>query len=929
MDKLLIANDKELNKTALADIIINMPGGLIIMDVIGDLGFTPRYISEGFCKMLEMTHEQAYTLYGEDAMAGIHPEDFERVKKEIKEKYDAGIKKGESVYRLVNGLGAYIWVKNSFSLVMEHDKPVLYSVYTDVTHEIELQHEIESSSDTLQVIVDNIPGGVVKIVLQNDKIVPVFVSDSWCNMMGDTRENIMELYEKDAMAGVHPDDYDRVSQVFTTAMKTGQPINAVYRVCNSKNEYRWVNNRSSLVSDENGVINYYAVYTDVTEELEAKQKYEQESTFIGASENEKILSAILVNITRGVIEKWIKHTPLSKNHEEITDYTESYLAAASFVDESYLIGFQDKFQIDKLRKAAADEISEVSFEYISHVTDDNLYYYVTTVKLVKNPSSGEMMGLLSTKNITDEIIYKKVINSVVDNFYDYIVEINVKNDRYAMMSVKKNLQNIPPLTGVFSRINEEYAGRFEDKQSTEECIEKLSYAYIHKRLANEDTYSFNYRVRENDEIRTKKIQVFYIDEATERIGFTCVDVTDILNKEQQKNEALAHALTSSERASKAKTDFLSKMSHDIRTPMNAIIGMTELTKQELDDKLKVRENLDIIDSSAKLLLRMINDILDMAQIESGNMTLARETFNCQMECQDVVEIAKVMFESKNQEFEVVKDFSNRYFVGDAVRLKRVILNLLNNAGKFTPNEGKIRLIAREKATENPKIAMLEFVISDNGIGIPKEKIKTIFEPFTQLDSDAKFQGTGLGLPIVKNIVEVKGGTISVESEVDKGTTFTVSIPIAIAEKDDTPINEIADKQNLTDIDFSSLKVLLIEDHPINVLVAKRLLEKYGATVDTAENGAIGYEKFMQSKKDFYNIIFMDIQMPVMNGYESAKAIRSSKHIQAKTIPIIAMTANAYADDIKKSLDSGMNDHIAKPISIEIIAKAVDAAVKQK
>ena len=213
-------------------------------------------------------------------------------------------------------------------------------------------------------------------------------------------------------------------------------------------------------------------------------------------------------------------------------------------------------------------------------------------------------------------------------------------------------------------------------------------------------------------------------------------------------------------------------------------------------------------------------------------------------------------------------------------------------------------------------------MKDSGIGIPKDKLETIFLPFEQLDTDAKHEGTGLGLPIVKSIVETKGGTITVDSALGKGSTFTVRLPMRIAEATPQEPRQTTAAAEPEPIDFSNLRVLLVEDHPVNTLVAKRLLEQFGAWVDTAKNGAVGYDKLTQSKSGTYNLIFMDIQMPVLNGYEATRAIRSSGHPQAKSIPIIAMTANAFAEDIQKSLDSGMNGHLAKPITPDLIAKAI-------
>ena len=549
--------------------------------------------------------------------------------------------------------------------------------------------------------------------------------------------------------------------------------------------------------------------------------------------------------------------------------------------------------------------------------------------MLKKPGTDELTGFFNMTDMTDEIIFKKAVTVGFQKYSDFMVDVDIRQDTYKMISSRHGMGSLPPQSGVFSSTNARHASKLADQASTRECLEKLSYPYMLEHLRSKDSYWFYYRIYEGDQLRTKKVQVFYIDKQLEHIGFVRKDVTEMLVEEQKKNEALAHALTSSERANKAKAEFLSRMSHDIRTPMNAIIGMTELTKKEIDDKERILENIEVIASSSKLLLGIINDVLDMSQIESGNMVMAAEPFDCDKECKDVVDMTAAVLAQKQQKLVVKKNMAHTCFVGDVVRLKRVLLNLLNNASKFSPSGGEIRLEACEEPNQNPQYTTLVFSVSDSGIGIPKDKLETIFRPFEQLETDEKHLGTGLGLPIVKSIVESKGGTVCVDSEMGKGSTFTVRIPMRLAKNNQTKIALRTAKtaeSSAVNVDFNGLRVLLVEDHPVNTMVAQRLLEKYGAAVDTAANGSIGYDKFVQSKNNTYNIIFMDIQMPVMNGYEAAKAIRQSTHPQANTIPILAMTANAFTQDIQNSLESGMNGHIAKPISIEAISKAVHAVM---
>ncbi|MEG2054326.1 MAG: ATP-binding protein, partial [Oscillospiraceae bacterium] len=399
-------------------------------------------------------------------------------------------------------------------------------------------------------------------------------------------------------------------------------------------------------------------------------------------------------------------------------------------------------------------------------------------------------------------------------------------------------------------------------------------------------------------------------------------------------EILQEALKNSEQANNAKSMFLSSMSHDIRTPMNAIVGMTQLVINDMDNKEQVRESIGIIDTASKHLLSIINDVLDMSKIENGSLIFAHEQLNLDEEVDSIKEIMLPVLNEKQQTITLdINDVTHKCCVGDAIRLRRVMINILNNASKFTQAGGEINVEIKELHNNNPKIALYRFTVSDNGQGIEKHALEHIFEPFYRENSinTKEIEGTGLGLAIVKGIIEAQGGSIDIKSELGKGTTVTMQISFHIAEqeceiKKATSQNPLLQKVREN---FDGLKVLLVEDHPVNTIVAKRLFENCGATVTDVANGSIAYDVFSQSEKDRFDIIFMDIQMPVMNGYEATIAIRNCQHPRAKTIPIIAMTANAFAEDIKKSLDVGMNGHVAKPIDVKNIANAINAAREDK
>lgn len=374
-----------------------------------------------------------------------------------------------------------------------------------------------------------------------------------------------------------------------------------------------------------------------------------------------------------------------------------------------------------------------------------------------------------------------------------------------------------------------------------------------------------------------------------------------------------------EMANRAKTDFLSRMSHDIRTPMNAIIGLSEVAMSKVDNPKKVRDSLDKINNSSKYLLAIINDILEMSRIESGKAMLSCRKFNLKEAITSICDIIQSQASEKNICFntELDKSLSSSY-IGDEVKLKQIIMNLLSNALKFVDDGGRIHLSAKEMKTANENNYLL-IEVKDNGIGIKENFIEKMFEPFEQADKGtARNQvGSGLGLSIVKCFVEMMDGEITVESEETKGATFKVKVRLERCEdEDNTEINI-----DYSEDDFACLsgkKILLAEDNQINAEIAHDILQMKGIAVDIAYDGEEVVKAFINSQERYYMCILMDIRMPLMDGIEATKAIRSSSHICGKTIPIIALTANAFDEDIDIAKSAGMNGHIAKPIEPNIM-----------
>ena len=398
------------------------------------------------------------------------------------------------------------------------------------------------------------------------------------------------------------------------------------------------------------------------------------------------------------------------------------------------------------------------------------------------------------------------------------------------------------------------------------------------------------------------------------------------NKKLKKaKDITTEALQTAENANKAKTDFLSNMSHDIRTPMNAIIGMTSLIRHDAGNKAKVIEYADKIDISSQHLLGIINDVLDMSKIEAGKTVFKYTDFSILDFITELNTIFHSQIDEKNQTFTIIKENIRHEWVnGDQVHLMQIFSNLVSNAVKYTQEGGKIQFLVEECETKSSVYAKYRFLVSDNGMGMSADFKDTIFDAFTRAESSMtnKIQGTGLGMATTKNLVEAMGGTIDVESELGQGSCFEVLIDLRIAEDRFVSSAEQAEKDESAGNVLKGMRFLCAEDNELNAEILMELLKIEGAECTICENGKRVLEAFEQSAPGDYDMILMDVQMPVMNGYEATKAIRRSSHELAKTIPIIAMTANAFSEDIQHSLAAGMNAHVSKPIEMKVLEKTI-------
>ncbi len=566
---------------------------------------------------------------------------------------------------------------------------------------------------------------------------------------------------------------------------------------------------------------------------------------------------------------------------------------------------------------------------------------------------------LEAARLRGEREHAEVVNSL-STIYSTIFRAELDTGRYEVLTSVPLMEEVAPVRGLFRDVKDRILTSFVAPEFREAMSEFLNFDTLAERLQGVNTITMDYKASEEQWIQARIIVKRRDQKGIAReLLYVARDITKEKLRDFEQQEALSQALAAAQQASRAKTVFLSSMSHDIRTPMNAIVGFTALARSHIDDTVRVHDYLQKISTSSAHLLNLINDILDMSRIESGTVKLEESSVHIPTLLQELRTMLQSLVYAKSQKLLIdTRKLLHTDVFTDRLRLNQVLLNIVGNAIKFTQPGGEICICLSETPSVRPGYSSYVFSVKDNGIGMSEEYLKHIFETFSRERSSTAsgIQGTGLGMAITKNIVDMMGGDIQVESKEGKGSLFTVTLQLRI---DEDAVPTAADTVNAGTecaadggydrvsrqsapektgrsadtagqealapqrYDYSGRRVLLAEDNEVNREIAAAILEETGMTVDSVNDGAAAVSAIEQAPADRYDLIFMDIQMPRMDGYTATKEIRRLSDPQKAAVPIVAMTANAFEEDRKKSYEAGMNGHIIKPINIEEIAKVLN------
>ena len=565
--------------------------------------------------------------------------------------------------------------------------------------------------------------------------------------------------------------------------------------------------------------------------------------------------------------------------------------------------------------------------FVKLANDDIKPSFIKLRAILESQEDGDVVALMTENVCNGEMINEVILNKALTEQYDMITSL--LDGQYTVVigdrGVRQRNQVFPRYTtGDYQEYLEEQVGPVicgnEDERAA--LLEALSFDRIDRELANGEPYEVNIAVKLDGEVFYKRFVFYVIDRDAKFYLLLKSDTTEMRREEIERSEQLQEALEVAQRASQSKTTFLSNMSHDIRTPMNAIVGYTEFAKK-CDDIEQAHEYLEKIDASNKYMLALINDVLEMSRIESGKLDLMPERTNLFAIMNDVRDMFETQMGEKGIAYSVdTSGVANGFVLCDKNRFNRVLLNLISNAYKFTPEGGSVSVRLSQLDGAPGKVGTYNLCVKDTGIGMSEEFAKKVFDAFERERSSTAscIQGTGLGTAITKRIVDMMGGTIDVITAPGQGTEFIVHIPFEILEgaaEEDAASGK--SRVAVEEVDFTGMRVLLAEDNDINREIALLVLDEMGFSVDEARDGKEALDKLSASEPGYYDVVLTDIQMPVMDGYEEARAIRALDNPGLANIPIIAMSANAFAEDIQASKNAGMNGHIAKPVDVAEMA----------
>jgi PAS domain S-box-containing protein len=785
-----------------------------------------------------------------------------------------------------------------------------------------------------EILLNEVPAGIGVFEIIGEEPSWLYLNDEYFKLIQKERKDAAFAYDEEFLNNIKSEDSPVVHKFIHSFTGGSKRAYMDFRMLCGDGRYHWLRLSGTVTEKTGNKLRIYCTFSQFDEvmnyrkSLEAanaaiQSKYEQEHQKSKYLEKDIILM-ITADITAGVITEAKSPANNSDLHlsnissGEFLKRIQPHLCSTHDLDRiKGILNFKEQF---KLYQRGATEMN-VIFRFRTKA--GLLCWMQADCRLRIEPSTGNLFCYAFIKNIDDSVKKEAVTRSVIDEETDYITLLSTVTGNGRLMQMRHNHGN-----GDLSQNDvfpfDQFCSDTYLNEIVDEDKENVLYFYnkdhLVKLLSREKIAVILFsRIEMNGKIRRKKTRAYYLDEMHEDIVIISRDINDLYEEEQKQKQMLRKALDNAKVASRAKTDFLSNMSHEIRTPMNAIIGMTDLMMDKADDE-EMKEGLINIKQSSSYLLGIINDILDMSRIENGKFTLDMSWTSPTELIQSCTEMIRPEMEKKHIVFSCPdgRRVSHIEYRVDVLKTKRMLMNLLNNAAKFTPVGGHVTIsIHNRERTDHHAVDVI--TIEDDGCGMSEEFMTRIFTPFAQERNEYSdsVQGTGLGLALSKQIANAMGGDITAESTLGSGSKFTIIFPYSYrlhAETDAVSENSAGTPLTV----LNGRHILLCEDNKLNAQIAGRLLEKMNCIVAYAYDGKEGVNAFTVSAEGYYDAVLMDIRMPHLDGLAASREIRALPRRDAGSVPIIAMSANAFNEDVQKSLAAGMNAHLAKPVDPKIM-----------
>ena len=797
---------------------------------------------------------------------------------------------------------------------------------------IQIKREYEEQVEWLR----DLPCGIAIFRIEQGKIYTEYMNESVAEISGKTVEEIMDIIGRDPLKVVDKRDYDRVKKEIETVVKENTRLDTEFRLKMEGVPEYWIRVSAKKVEREPQKILFYTVLLDVTnskkEEHLMKRQFEAENCKLQEMQC-KTIASLRINYTKDTIEYFhcTDHL-LDCVLEKKMSYSQYISYVAGLIQnpnetQRYCTLLDRQHVLD----CFANGNNEIDFDYRRYDEKHAILWMNSHVKLMNRPNSSDVIGFAYAKDVDVEmqdytlnrILLDRLRTMLFQKLF-FVMAAHMDTRRYDIIQFSDSARWQLPLEGDLDVLLHQLHQIVDDEQAEEFFAVLSDREQLKQKLKEQknDEWTFVCKASERLGIKWMEIRVVCIENENLAEDVYLLTVSNMDEVKEQENR-LQQALRKAERAGRAKQEFLSHMSHEMRTPLNGIKGALDILKESEDSLTQNnRELLHAAILSTNHLTSIINDVLDMSKISEGKMQLYKSWIAMDelMEQLSVI-IAPMATEKKIKYVQDVDLQSFQLIYSDMGRLKQIFLNMLSNAVKFTPMGGMIKLTARTKILGHQKIHV-DFEIIDNGIGMAEKFVKRAFEPFEQEARDMSQVGTGLGMTITKQLVGLLGGTFHLQSTIGIGTKVKIGFDFRASKYDARNLKKNESKNVYSGCDFSGFRCLIVEDNEINLLIAKRQLESMHLETEVACNGEEAVEMFEQSKEWYYDIIFMDIMMPVKDGLTATMEIRSMQRPDAAQIPIVAMTANAFVEDVNKTLSSGMNYHLAKPFDKEQIQEVL-------